>query len=57
MEAKRCDRCGRFFDKPECYQSVRVFSPELKEKSGECLDLCNDCMHKLTRWLENGLER
>ena len=57
MEARTCDRCGRFFDKTERYQTIRVFSTEMKEKNGDCLDLCHDCMKKLVSWLENGMER
>lgn len=56
MEARKCERCGRYYDKPERYQCIRVYSDEMKDVSGKLIDLCHDCMHKLVRWLENGLE-
>lgn len=52
MIAKKCDRCGTYYDsKPQHYSAgIRV-----KTKTGntylKSLDLCDECVQDLERWI------
>ena len=48
MNARKCDRCGRYYDDPESNQFIKVISDEWKGASGYRLDLCHDCMKNLS---------
>ena len=64
MRAKKCDRCGRFY---ESYDGSREFKNtkrsnaviliyrDLNNKywSRESFDLCQNCMRKLEKFIEN----
>lgn len=45
--AFKCDRCGGFFE--EIDDSVQYF---VSRYDTEDVDLCNDCLKKLEKWIE-----
>ena len=51
--AKKCDRCGAYFQ-PESWkgQYAFVINPEYG-KEGRSFDLCDECMRKLVAWLKD----
>ena len=55
MEAMKCDRCGRYYDKTDYEQHIHVYSVEWVR--GRNFDLCPDCMGKLARWLRDEVEK
>lgn len=67
MQAKKCDRCGRFY---ENYDGRKAFhksqSNSLSLRDTDCegkfwkrdrFDLCEDCMTKLESFLYGGAEK
>ena len=56
MNAKKCDRCKRYYDMPSFEQGVAVYANETGWKGGKELDLCDECTEKLVRWLKNEVE-
>lgn len=64
MEAKRCDRCGKFFCENDYVGSkipcVKAFGPGGEEipvnwigrggSTGRWLDMCRDCKEKFVIW-------
>ena len=57
MNARKCDRCGRYYDKQDCDHYIEVHNLEWRGGRGKDFDLCPDCMRKLVSWLKNGLEQ
>lgn len=59
MNAKKCDRCGKFYvrEKDEKYgmilKSKRDEYGMIGRNEGEIYDLCTECMTDFERWLEN----
>lgn len=65
MDAKRCDRCNKFYD-PGMVETLpkrlaRLFSPIPEFEAhlfsiqvGEELDLCPKCSDSLTSWFKEG---
>lgn len=56
MNAKKCDRCKRYYDRPNFEQGAAVYANETGWKDGKELDLCDECTKKLVRWLKNEVE-
>lgn len=46
-EAKRCDRCGTFFE-----SHLGGYMIKKKLSSTWCIDLCAKCYDELNEWLE-----
>lgn len=55
-DAKKCDRCGRFFERDEQSCEMRI-TQDLLDFRHKHYDLCPDCMSKLERWLSNEVDR
>lgn len=59
MDAKKCDRCRKFYtrNKDEKYgvilKSKRDEYGMFGRNEGELYDLCHECMEDFERWLEN----
>lgn len=57
MNAKICDRCGKFYrkenDTEDCYIISRLAVKKTYKKLTK-LDICQNCKKDLERWLENG---
>lgn len=60
MEAKQCDRCGKFYnidlfsnlDKE--WNSYKIIKECYPDSESHYIDLCDDCKKKLTEWLKGG---
>lgn len=51
MNAKKCDRCGNFYDKPAVNPEIRV--TKQRPLCGEYyIDLCDECQKKLEEFLK-----
>lgn len=48
MNAKKCDRCGNYYDKDEGNYNI-IKSNGLFVKD---IDLCPECSQKLANWIE-----
>lgn len=46
-EAKRCDRCGTFFE-----SHLGGYMIKKRLSSTRCIDLCAECYDELNEWLE-----
>lgn len=53
--ARKCDRCGKFYDTPKCIQSVHVCRTR-HPYPDQIIDLCNDCQKKLEDFLGPAIE-
>lgn len=55
MNAKRCDRCGRFYDK-SARKADEYFLMRLGARKNirTSIDLCGECKKDLKRWLDDG---
>lgn len=53
MNAKKCDRCKRYYDKQDCSHHINVYNLEWRGGCGESFDLCPECMKKLVKWLKD----
>lgn len=57
MLAKKCDRCGLYFDIEPCesdkYNAIELGSFSYEDGMYECehFDLCPDCINSLNWWL------
>ena len=54
-KARKCDRCGAFFDVPDGAMTVSLF--DIRKEHGDYLgskDLCSSCWSELEKWLEEG---
>lgn len=60
--AKRCDRCGKFYmndDSRFKSRGIYVDYISLISKNGSVIDkydLCNNCLEHLVKWLDNETE-
>lgn len=55
-EAKKCDRCGKLYEKYDTYEDNGIiFTCGDNEEggTGDKIDLCPDCMKELKNWIEN----
>lgn len=55
MNAKKCDRCGVFYEGDGCYKKecdIRLIRTVYFNYY--CLDLCPTCNHSLLEWLKHG---
>ena len=53
--AKKCDRCGKLYEHYSDFNSCKIIVTDLRggiSKDSERKDLCPDCMHTLTYFLE-----
>lgn len=51
MNAKKCDRCGKFYEKPNVKSDIKVI--KYTHPCGECfIDLCDECQKKLEDFLK-----
>ena len=54
--AIRCDRCGKFFDKPEykLEKRIRLTHQDINDvEKDNNYDLCSECDDEFKKWLEN----
>ena len=56
MNAKKCDRCKRYYDWEKQTKRVDVVDEDTPMESYESYDLCDECMEKLVRWLKGEVE-
>lgn len=62
MNAKKCDRCGSFYDirYPSAIEELAIafnatsHAQEVCRKMEENVDLCPSCSNKLFEWLKGG---
>lgn len=55
--AKKCDRCGDYFQPKSWWgQYALVINPEYGIE-GRSFDLCDECMKKLVKLLEDEVEK
>lgn len=53
MDAKRCDRCGAFYDtKYKWEYKVVKCDPHPDSIGISVVDLCHNCMYELEKWLK-----
>lgn len=56
MEAFKCDRCGKYYDAYTV--NYGYFKDEVyvifKESNDTRLDICDECMHELKNWFNDG---
>lgn len=56
MDAKKCDRCGSYYDNDECAETeesstnITVASYKCSKGPINIHDLCPDCAKKLYKW-------
>lgn len=50
MDAKRCDRCGRFYNR-DYYEHFKLISYK-SIAFGQQLDLCKNCAKDFEKWLK-----
>ena len=55
MNAKKCDRCGKFYEGKEEIKPVELFvrDQEKSYRKLSSIDLCPTCREDLLRWLKN----
>lgn len=54
--ARKCDRCGKYSDVSRAGEIA--FKDDIGSfKWDKCMDLCEDCLGKLKRWLTNEAEK
>lgn len=54
---KKCDRCGAYYPHPGLRgQRVLVVNDKWK-MTGQEFDLCDECMRKLLKWLDDEVEK
>lgn len=52
MNAKKCDRCGRYYDK-NVRQSYILSKQQVLSDNLEMLDLCSRCTAELEEWFNS----
>lgn len=50
MNAKKCDRCGRYYDKVNSKPPYTLFKTRTFIENTERIDLCDDCSNDLAEW-------
>lgn len=60
MDAKKCDRCGKFFNKQDedgvfvgGHIMLFPFTAWIAEKADIAADLCPECRTDFERWIKN----
>lgn len=60
MDAKKCDRCGKFFNKVNedgefigGHIMLFPFTTWIAEKADIAADLCKECRESFERWLKD----
>ena len=55
MNAKKCDRCGKFYENKDEIKPVELFvrGQEKSYRKLSSVDLCPTCRKDLLRWLKN----
>lgn len=60
MDAKKCDRCGKFYTRETGEKYGVIFKGKRDDygmlggkSDGDLYDLCNDCMTDFERWIKN----
>lgn len=49
--AKKCDLCGKFYERPICNDTVRIYL-ESSIYPNHYIDLCNDCYNELCNFIK-----
>ena len=49
--AKKCDRCGKYYDKNDHKIWLYTASPDARN----ALDLCDECVTELKKWLDKDM--
>lgn len=52
MIARKCDRCGAYYDEPKQGEVSGIWWKYGVDSVGSLRDLCPDCTDKLGDWLE-----
>lgn len=53
MRAKKCDRCGKFFDFTDRESKYRVISQmQSSKRYTRAMDLCPECVSQLEKFIE-----
>lgn len=54
MNAKRCDRCGKYYAVEAPFQNIKysIIIKNLRSLGSGTLDLCKDCQEKLNIFME-----
>lgn len=55
--AKKCDRCGKYYPHLGLNGQYVTVVNDRRKRTGECFDLCDECMKKLVKWLKNEVEQ
>ena len=54
MRAKKCDKCGKFYNPPLKLPEFRVVrTSSTASNYPKRVDLCDECSEKLTRWIKD----
>lgn len=59
MDAKKCDRCGSFYDKfalPNTNFLLSKYCNNGRQDLTRVMDLCPECQAAIGRWMENKAE-
>ena len=51
MEAYKCDRCGKLYEKEWTSRRYIEITHDLHPYGAQILQLCNDCQKELLTWL------
>ena len=55
--AKKCDRCGTYFDwKPEGYNQIMIENSYSINSKLKKFDICPTCMKRFMQWMDNKAE-
>lgn len=50
MDAKKCDRCGNFYEAPNVFRKYRIL---IRGSNWNTLDLCPECYDTIVSFLKN----
>lgn len=57
MDVTKCDRCGKYIDKPSTMVPHVAYKKDLScNRSPETVSICNGCYESFQRWL-NALQK
>lgn len=51
--AKKCDRCGKYYDKNDRKMWLYNASPDARN----ALDLCDECVTELKKWFDESKDK
>lgn len=54
---KKCDRCGAYYPHPGLHEKRVFITDDTWKMVGKWIDLCDDCMRKLLKWLDDEVEK